>query len=68
MYFNFVCSDKGIKGTNEKLKVYIIHCDFARLNLLHKTCWVDSALGSQDWTVRVNTFTVHVVPARIMQL
>ena len=24
-------------------------------------------LGSPDWTVRLNTYTVHIVPARIMQ-
>ena len=37
------------------------------VHLLHKTCWVNSSLGSPDWTVRPNAFTVHVVPARIMQ-
>ena len=36
--------------------------------LLHKTCWVGTTLGSPDWTVRVNACTVHIVPARIMQL
>ena len=46
----------------------IFHCDLARLHLLHKTCWVDSTVGRSDWTVRVNAFTVHLVPARIMQL
>ena len=29
--------------------------------MLHKTCWVDWT----DWTV---PYTVHVVPARVMQL
>ena len=38
------------------------------LDLLHKTCWVNSTLGSSDWTVRVYSRTVHIVPARIMQL
>ena len=38
------------------------------LNLLHKTCWGDFTLGSPDWTVRLNAITVHVVPARVMQL
>ena len=39
----------------------------ARLHLLHKTyIWVYSTLGSPDWVVRLNVFTVHVVPARIM--
>ena len=34
-----------------------------------KTCWVDSALGSPDLTVRLNaniSNTIQVVPARIM--
>ena len=34
-----------------------IHCDLARLHLLHKACWVDCSQGIPDWTV-------HVVPAR----
>ena len=38
--------------------------------MLHKTCWVDTTLGSPEWTVRVIVihYTVHVVPARSMQL
>ena len=51
-----------------ELCIMLIHCDLARLYFLHKTCWVDSTLGSPDWTVRLNACTVHVVPARIMQL
>ena len=43
-----------------------VDCDLARLHLLHKTCWVDSTLGSPDWTVRLNAYTVHAVPAWIM--
>ena len=43
------------------------HCDLPRLHLLHETCWVDSTLGSPDWTVRLNAYTLHVVPAGIMQ-
>ena len=42
--------------------------DSARLHLLHKTCLVDSTLGSPDWIVRVNEYILHVVPALIMQL
>ena len=38
--------------------------------MLHKTCWVDTTLGSPEWTVRVIAihYTVHVVPARSMQI
>ena len=25
-----------------------VHCDLARLHLLHKMCWVDSTLGSPN--------------------
>ena len=35
----------------------------ARLHLLHKTCWVDSRLGSLS-----EQYTVDIVPTRIMQL
>ena len=35
---------------------------------MHKTIWVDSTLGSPDWTVLMNAYTVHVVPDWIMQL
>ena len=28
----------------------ICHYDLAKLHLFHKTCWVDSTLGSPDWT------------------
>ena len=34
---------------------------------LNKICWVYTTLGSPDWTVSLNVYTVHVVPARIMQ-
>ena len=33
--------------------------DLARLHLWHKTCWVDSTLGSPDWTVRLNACTLY---------
>ena len=40
--------------------------------MLHKTCWVDTTLCSKEWTVVVRViairYTVHVVPARSMQL
>ena len=42
--------------------------NLARLHLMHKTCWIDSTLGSPDWTVRLNAYTVHDVPARIKHL
>ena len=42
----------------------MLHCDLARLHLLHKTCTLD--VGNPDWTVRLNANTVHVIPARIM--
>ena len=42
--------------------------DLYRLHLLRETRWDDFTLGSHDWTVRLNTYTVHDVPARIMQL
>ena len=32
---------------------HLNHCDFASLHWLHKTCWVDSLLGSPDRTVRL---------------
>ena len=53
------------KYQNKKINFY----NFARLHLLHKTCQVDSKLGSPDLTVRLNanvSNTIHVVPARIM--
>ena len=31
----------------------------ASLYLLHKTCWVDSTLGSPDWTVGLNAYAVQ---------
>ena len=40
-----------------------VYCDLARLHLLHKPCWVDFALGSPDWTVLLNAYTVHTWPA-----
>ena len=36
--------------------------------MFHTTCWVDITLDSPAWTVRLIACTVHVVPARIMQL
>ena len=29
---------------------FVTIIDLARLHLFHKTCWVDSTLGSPDWT------------------
>ena len=49
-------------------KLNLKHCALARLHLLHKTCRVDLTPGSADWTVRLNIYTVNVVPARIIQL
>ena len=48
----------------------LIHRDVATVILpdLHQTYWVDFTAGSPDWTVRLYKFTVHAVPARIMQL
>ena len=43
-------------------------CDLARLQLLHNTRSIDFTLGAPDMTVQLNAYTVHVVPARIMQL
>ena len=62
--------------TNDKYSVKIIEirrnvvavkftADLARLHLWHKTCWVNSTLGSPDWTVRVNACTAQ---AWIIQL
>ena len=62
--------------TNDKYSVKIIEirrnvvavkftADLARLHLWHKTCWVNSTLGSPDWTVRVNVCTAQ---AWIIQL
>ena len=50
--------------TNDKYSVKIIEirrnvvavkftADLARLHLWHKTCWVNSTLGSPDWTVHL---------------
>ena len=47
---------------------YKSHCDLARLHSLHKTFYVDFTLGSPDWTVQLNAYTVNVVPARIKQV
>ena len=35
--------------------------------MLHKKFCVDSTLGSPDWTVRGNEYTVHVVPPGSLQ-
>ena len=35
--------------------------------MLHKKACVDSTLGSPDWTVRGNEYTVHVVPPGSLQ-
>ena len=45
---------------------YIYHSD---LNTDYICCIKRAgSLGSPDWTVRLNAYTVHVVPDRIMQL
>ena len=41
---------------------HISHCDFSRLHLLHKACWINSTLGSMMYMY------VYVVPARIMHI
>ena len=43
-----------------------IHCDLARLHLLHTLCWV--TLGSPDWTLLLNACTVQVLTAQIMHV
>jgi len=56
-----------IKGSGMvKIIYHLYQCDLARLYLFNKTCWVD--LSSQDWSVQVNVYTVHVFLAWIMQL
>ena len=61
-------------------EVNIIRQFIKKINALHsqsvsnkvaypfKTCRVDFTLGIPDWTVQLNLYTVHVVPARNMQL
>lgn len=45
------------------------HCDIARLLFFGKTCWVDTTLGSPNWTVSTECYTVHVIPSsRIIQI
>ena len=66
--FSILLFDKSSYEWKHKRFQSITHCDLARLHLWHKTCGVDFTPGSLDWTVRLNAFTVHVVPARIKQL
>ena len=42
--------------------------DLARLHVLHYTCWVDFTMDSLTGQYNWMHITVHVVPARIMQL
>ena len=73
------CNDGGCKNVGLEANIIILYLSvFAskiiikrisvQFFLLHKTCWVDSTLGSPNWTVRLKACTVHVLPARIMQL
>ena len=45
----------------QKIFNHDINCDLAKLHLMQKTLRVESLLGSPDGTVRVNTYTVHIV-------
>ena len=56
-------SEKKLSLHNNNLALLAIR---ARLHSLHKTYWVDSVWP--DWTVRLNAYTVRVVPAWSMQL
>ena len=51
-YKTFKCNRE--KYINFSLKPYT-----ARLQLMHKTCWVDFTLGSPDWMVRLNAYTLY---------
>jgi len=43
-----------------------MHCDFVRLDLLNKTCWVDSTRVIRSLTLegKLNAYTVNIEPAR----
>ena len=46
----------------------LYYCDISCYVCCIKRAGSTLTLGSPDWTVQVNSCTVHLVPARIMQL
>ena len=58
---SYVWNVLSMKCPNAGFLLYPPYCDFSRLHLLHKTCWV-------DWTVRRTAYAVRAVPARNMKL
>ena len=48
------CKCNREKYINFSLKPYT-----GRLQLMHKTCWVDFTLGIPDWMVRLNAYTLY---------
>ena len=81
-FFRFICANNCLILAGELVEwfktvncvygswytIFHYHLAFARLHLLHKTCWVDSKLGSLNGRYDWMDSTVRVVLARILQL